>query len=244
MVTRVHHVLFRIPAEVLISVGVHGVLVVALVIFVSLPESLPPEEQAALVSSVAALAPPLPEPPPPEDRMPPEPEPALERDPVPLEKPPELPDIFEEPDAPALDPSDLLPAPDFRDTSRLKPKESVIGIGGGQAGSPPSRPPPPKPAPKPRPAPPPTRAKPTARPAPEYPSRAVARELQGRVVLLVEVLPSGEVGRIDVKQSSGYSILDRAAINAVGQWHFRPAFARGQPVRSIVEVPFSFKLSE
>ena len=85
---------------------------------------------------------------------------------------------------------------------------------------------------------------PTAKPPPEYPVRAIERELQGRVVLLVEVLPNGDVGRIEVKVSSGYPIIDRAATRAVAEWPFRPAYAQGQPVRSIVEVPFNFKLRE
>lgn len=244
MVRQVRHILFRIPAEVLISVGVHAVLLVALILFVALPAGPQTEEQTAVVRSVEQSMPPLPEPPPPEPVMPLEPEP--EPEPVPQDTPPELPEVFEEPTRPSLDPSDILPKSDLRDICKLQPDKSVIGVGGGRAGRTSAMPPPlpPPPPPKLKPPPPPTRATPTTKPPPEYPSRAVLRELEGRVVLLVEVLPTGEVGRIDVKESSGYAILDRAAITAVGEWHFRPAFAQGQPVRSMVEVPFSFKLKE
>ncbi len=242
MVTRVRHFLFRLPAEVLISVAVHAVIVVALVLLVSMPHGPPKRIQTAHVNSANDQAAPLPEPPPPPEVTPPAPE--RESEPVPVEQPPELPEIFET-DDPSLDPEDLLPTRDLRDLSRLSPKRSVIGIGGGRAGKTnASVPLPPPPTPKPPPPPPPSRATPTAKPPPDYPVRAIERDLQGRVVLLVEVLPDGAVGRIEVKVSSGYAILDRAATKAVAEWHFRPAYAQGQPVRSIVEVPFNFKLRE
>jgi protein TonB len=160
-----------------------------------------------------------------------------------VDRPPALPEVFEESVDPSLDPSDLLPAPDFRDVRNLRPTKSVIGIGGGRAGKTSYAPPSP-PLPVKQPEPPPTPATPTAKPPPEYPARAVEREMEGRVVLLVEVLPNGEVGRIEVKVSSGHAILDRAAIRAVSEWQFQPACAQGQPVRSVVEVPISFKLRE
>jgi protein TonB len=243
MAVRVRHFLLRIPAEVLISSALHAVLVLALILFVSMPVGPQEQTRTARVDTAEDTSTPLPEPPPPPDVTPPEPEP--EPDPVPVERPLELPEIFEDPIDPSMDPEDLLPTRDLRDTKRLRPSKSAIGIGGGQAGKSNAAPPlPPPPAPKPPPPPPPRRAEPTAKPPPEYPTRAIERELQGRVVLLVEVLPSGEVGRIEVKETSGYTILDRAAISAVSEWHFRPAYAQGQPVRSIVEVPFNFKLKE
>ncbi len=241
MVRRVRHFLFRIPAEVLISFAIHAVLVLALVLLVSMPGGPPEETQVARIISANDQAAPLPEPPPPPKVTPPKPKRASE--PVPVEQPPALPRVFDEPLDPTLDPEDLLPSRDLRDLTRLRPRNSTIGIGGGRAGQTPAARPPP-PAPPPKPPPPPTRAKPTAKPPPDYPTRAIERELQGRVVLLVEVLPDGAVGRIEVKVSSGYAILDRAATRAVAEWHFRPAYAQGQPVRSIVEVPFNFKLRE
>ena len=41
--------------------------------------------------------------------------------------------------------------------------------------------------------------------------------------------------------SGGY-LLHLVDMDAVREWHFRPALVQGQPARSWVEVPFSFEL--
>lgn len=48
-----------------------------------------------------------------------------------------------------------------------------------------------------------------------YPRRAVKRELQGQVELLAELDQSGELLGVSLETSSGYDILDEAAIRAV-----------------------------
>lgn len=77
-------------------------------------------------------------------------------------------------------------------------------------------------------------------PAPAYPYAARLRGQQGRVLLQVEVLPSGEAGAVAVAQSSGYESLDRAARQAVQRWRFHPALRNGQPVTASVQVPVRF----
>jgi len=77
---------------------------------------------------------------------------------------------------------------------------------------------------------------------PLYPVRAVRKGLQGRVVLNVEVLPSGEAGILKTTISSGHRVLDQAAIKAVRQWQFTPAKLAGISVLSYVQVPIQFKL--
>jgi protein TonB len=80
-------------------------------------------------------------------------------------------------------------------------------------------------------------------PAPKYPAAAQTRGLQGQVVLKVHVLASGQPSDISVARSSGYNILDQAAITAVASWVFDPA-KRGQtPIDGWVQVPLNFKLS-
>ena len=79
-------------------------------------------------------------------------------------------------------------------------------------------------------------------PKPLYPVRAVRKGLQGRVVLNVEVLPSGDAGTLKTAISSGHRVLDRAAIEAVRQWQFTPAKLAGISVLSYVQVPIQFKL--
>jgi TonB family protein len=55
---------------------------------------------------------------------------------------------------------------------------------------------------------------------PRYPYAARLANSQGRVVLSIEVLPSGSVGRVVVLESSGLHLLDSAAMNAVRKWIF------------------------
>ncbi|CAK9003867.1 Metal-pseudopaline receptor CntO [Durusdinium trenchii] len=73
-------------------------------------------------------------------------------------------------------------------------------------------------------------------PNPRYPAEAVSRRLEGRVLLRVEILPTGETGEVRVHKSSGHENLDRAAIAAVEQWRFSPATRGGTPVRQAVLV--------
>lgn len=80
-------------------------------------------------------------------------------------------------------------------------------------------------------------------PAPTYPSAAQLRKLQGRVVLKVHVLASGQPDTVDIAQSSGYDILDQAAIKAVTAWVFDPAKRGTKPIDGWVNVPINFKLS-
>jgi protein TonB len=62
------------------------------------------------------------------------------------------------------------------------------------------------------------------------------------VILKVEVLPNGHVGRIELKKSSGHESLDRSALHAVRQWRFFPGKEGEETVTSWVNVPIHFKL--
>jgi protein TonB len=68
--------------------------------------------------------------------------------------------------------------------------------------------------------------------------------VEGRVVLHVEILPNGNTGRIDIRQSSGHELLDQAAIRAVGAWRFDPARVAGEPITAWADVPISFRLTD
>jgi TonB family protein len=81
------------------------------------------------------------------------------------------------------------------------------------------------------------------RPEPEYPAAAVRRGYQGTTLLRVRVLEDGRVEVVEIKESSGYRILDEAAMKAVRPWHFTPALMAGKPVASWVLVPIAFKLT-
>ncbi|KUK13994.1 MAG: periplasmic protein TonB [bacterium] len=77
---------------------------------------------------------------------------------------------------------------------------------------------------------------------PSYPFIARKMRYEGVVVLDIEVLPDGRVGEVKVVESSGYNILDKAAIEAVRKWTFVPAQRDGKAVRSIVRQKVVFKL--
>ena len=79
-------------------------------------------------------------------------------------------------------------------------------------------------------------------PAPVYPRAARECGYEGTVVLEVEVLASGRCGSLRVLASSGYSILDEAAAQAVRGWTFRPARRWRTPVAFTVEIPVRFRL--
>ncbi len=79
-------------------------------------------------------------------------------------------------------------------------------------------------------------------PKPPYPDVARRRGQEGVVILSVLVLKDGSVGNIRVARSSGYELLDSAALEAVGRWRFVPAKVGDEPVDMEVQVPIRFKL--
>jgi protein TonB len=65
---------------------------------------------------------------------------------------------------------------------------------------------------------------------PVYPVEASSRGEHGSVVVLIHVSENGVATGADVTESSGYDVLDQAAIAAVRKWHFHPAIRQGQPI--------------
>lgn len=83
---------------------------------------------------------------------------------------------------------------------------------------------------------------PTESPRPFYPRAARQRGWQGVVTVLVHVAENGMPLEVAVKESSGHSVLDEAAVDAVKRWRFTPARHGGRPVTAAVEVPVRFSL--
>jgi protein TonB len=79
-------------------------------------------------------------------------------------------------------------------------------------------------------------------PKPFYPQEARKKGYQGEVMLKVEVLTNGRVGRVEVKKSSGYELLDRSASAAVKQWKFIPAKEGNEEIPFWVNIPIKFQL--
>lgn len=80
---------------------------------------------------------------------------------------------------------------------------------------------------------------------PDYPESTRQAGITGTVIVKVQILENGRAGDVSVKQSSGNSLLDESAVNAVYKWRFTPAKERntGQAVTCYTTVPVSFRLN-
>jgi protein TonB len=72
-------------------------------------------------------------------------------------------------------------------------------------------------------------------PAPDYPAAAVRRRLEGTVTIEIQVDAAGTAHQCRVLQTTGYGLLDDAALAAARRWRFD----RGP---GTVQVPFAFRL--
>ena len=81
-------------------------------------------------------------------------------------------------------------------------------------------------------------------PLPPYPREAREPRWQGTILLRVEVLADGNAGRIEIAESSGHSLLDEVTVQTVRTWKFLPAHSGYTPVRSLVEIPITFRMAE
>ena len=76
-----------------------------------------------------------------------------------------------------------------------------------------------------------------------YPVQARRMGYRGKPVVAYELEPSGLVGDVVVIESSGFDVLDQAAIRAVRQWRWsNPAKLDGKPVRALVYHSVAFQL--
>ncbi len=79
-------------------------------------------------------------------------------------------------------------------------------------------------------------------PKPPYPPLAVKMRLEGKVSVLVEVLPSGRAGKVAIESSSGHDLLDQSAIQTIKEWQFTPARKDGVIISQVVRIPINFNL--
>ncbi|GAB6081367.1 hypothetical protein JCM30471_02810 [Desulfuromonas carbonis] len=79
-------------------------------------------------------------------------------------------------------------------------------------------------------------------PPPAYPRQAREQGWAGSVWLQIRIGSSGGVETVHLEQSSGYPLLDEAAIEAVRNWKFEPARQAGQAIATTVRVPIRFRL--
>ena len=79
-------------------------------------------------------------------------------------------------------------------------------------------------------------------PRPGYPEIARREGREGRVLLRVLVDDQGRTKTVEINSSSGNEFLDRAAAEAVKQWHFHPARYDDKAVESWLRIPIEFRL--
>lgn len=79
-------------------------------------------------------------------------------------------------------------------------------------------------------------------PAPGYPEEARRNGQQGVVLISAQVEADGHPSRVTLQRSSGFPLLDAAALEAVRKWIFDPARAGGMPVASRIDIPVRFTL--
>lgn len=75
---------------------------------------------------------------------------------------------------------------------------------------------------------------------PVYPQEAFIKKIEGIVTLEVVIGIDGRVGRVKVVRSIPQ--LDAAAIQTVHQWLFSPAIKGGRPVATIATAPVTFRI--
>jgi periplasmic protein TonB len=90
----------------------------------------------------------------------------------------------------------------------------------------------------------PSSVKVVSRGSPVYPIEARRSGIEGKVIVLVVVAPSGRVSNARVTSSSGRASLDGAALKAARRYRFKPAKnAAEQGVATKVAIPFTFRLN-
>lgn len=77
---------------------------------------------------------------------------------------------------------------------------------------------------------------------PNYPQTAVLNGWEGTVLLRVHLSADGAVTNVEVLDSSGFTVLDGAAINAVKSWTANPARRNGIAVATSIRLPVKFRL--
>lgn len=160
------------------------------------------------------------------------------------------------PPQPEVQPAVVPPPPTIQPVVLPKPEEK------------PQSPPPPKPEmtlPEPKPTPPPSPpvvqpvVVPPPKPNPQeyipvtqptyavqaahiYPPEAARRHQQGTVVLMLYINGSGALNKVEIVKSSGFPLLDAAAIREMKQSKFEPAMDGAIPVRSRAQASVTYRL--
>jgi protein TonB len=78
---------------------------------------------------------------------------------------------------------------------------------------------------------------------PNYPNGLLKKRVGGRVLIICVVDDTGKVVSSSIKQSA-HPDLDKAALDAVTKWKFKPANKAGRNVTAKCVVPFNFEVKK
>lgn len=85
---------------------------------------------------------------------------------------------------------------------------------------------------------------PLVRIAPRYPRRAAVKGIEGWVKLKFTITQDGSVSNPQVIEAKPSRTFDRAAINAIRKWKFKPKLVDGKAMSRKAEQVIEFKLSK
>ncbi len=77
-----------------------------------------------------------------------------------------------------------------------------------------------------------------------YPDEALERGLEGKAIVNLQVNVNGRAENVKINQSSGYVLLDSAAVRTAKTFVFSPAIVKDEPVRSNVVMPIEFRFRD
>lgn len=76
---------------------------------------------------------------------------------------------------------------------------------------------------------------------PKYPADAIAQDITGKVVLLIDVDAQGDPTAVVVESAEPAGVFEAEAAAAAWKWKFTPAIENGHPVASRIRVPVEFE---
>lgn len=79
---------------------------------------------------------------------------------------------------------------------------------------------------------------------PRYPDQAVARKIEGYVVIEFSIDASGEVIGVSVLEAEPKGVFEREAIKAAWRYRFKPKIVDGKPAAQMAVLPFEFSLGD
>lgn len=85
---------------------------------------------------------------------------------------------------------------------------------------------------------------PVRRPLPPYPFEAKRRGIEGKVRVRVLVDKGGRVAEVRIVEARPKGVFEKAVVETLKKWKFRPALMKGKPVDVWVVIPIRFELRE